>query len=248
MIIAYRTDKGAQRQNNQDAVGAYYNQNNIPLMLVADGVASNPGSQQASQLVIHFLGEAWQLTTLTLLDEIKDWLDKTIAQANETVIEVGQNHQATANMATTIVLAVVVGNQLLVANAGDSKAYYVRDQRLTQLSFDHTLRNELARQDGKDYDAKLPEANSITRYVGVNNQIDLEYHQHQLEKNDIIFLTSDGLPKALTDHEMAAIISSNQPLQERVDELIDEANRRDASDNITALIAMSDQAASDRKD
>ncbi|MDF7626974.1 protein phosphatase 2C domain-containing protein [Lactobacillaceae bacterium L1_55_11] len=235
--IAYQTDIGTQRKDNQDQVGAFYNQQNLPLVMVADGVASNAGSRLASQMAIEKLGEAWQDSSLDDDEAIENWIYDQVDWVNQLVLRAAESGQPSeSQMATTLVLGVVTGQRLLVANVGDSKAYIWRDGQLQQVSFDHTLKNELARQNGQHYDDDLPNANSLTRYLGVDDRVNLEMHWYPFLPADILFLTSDGLPKALSLTEMSEIIGQKRPLPELVKALINAANQHAASDNVTALL------------
>lgn len=242
MQIAYQTNSGPQRTDNQDAVGFFYNEANLPLMMIADGVASNPGSQQASQIVIEFLGDAWRRSNFTGFDEIHSWLLVYVDLANQEVIKAARENPANAQMATTLVLAVIMGRDLLVANAGDSKAFLVQNQQFQQISFDHNLRNELSRKSGGKYGQSLPEGDSLTRYLGVNNQADLEFYHSRLLPGSVLFLTSDGLPKVLSHHQLSEMILAPQPVTQRVKTIIEAAIKLDASDNITAIIAADEQS------
>lgn len=242
MQIAYQTSAGPLRTDNQDAVGVFYNTKKAPLMMVADGVTSNPGSQQASQVVIRYLGAHWEISHFDDLKQVQAWLVSQVHLANQAVIETGRHQPGATQMATTLVLAVVIDHQLLIANAGDSKAYILHNHELSQLSFDHNLRNELSREQGKVYDDSLPQGNSLTRYLGVNDQVDLEFNYGNFFLEDVLFLTSDGLSKVLSDDDIVNIIEQSHSAAQRVEDLMAAAVKLNVSDNITALIALDDES------
>ncbi|CAK1250782.1 Serine/threonine protein phosphatase PrpC (PTC1) [Fructobacillus tropaeoli] len=249
MAIAYISEKGPTRVDNQDAVGAFYNQSGEALVIVADGVASNPGSKQASQIVVETLGSAWQKKNMTDPESVKDWLVHQAALANRAILLAGQKNPRVNNMATTVVLAACLPGKILVANAGDSRAYLLRGKSAELLTFDHTLRNEIKRDSGQIYDENLPEANSLTRYLGVNQKVDLEWTTFVPKKDDWLYLTSDGLAKVLSIEDQVKLLQpgrhrpGNEPplgsvldLTERIRALMKAANARQAPDNITALL------------
>ncbi|GAP02753.1 protein serine/threonine phosphatase PrpC,regulation of stationary phase [Fructobacillus pseudoficulneus] len=249
MAIAYISDKGPKRADNQDAVGAYYNQSGEALVLVADGVASNPGSKQASQMVVETLGQAWEKRDMKDQDSVKDWLVHQADLANNAILLAGKKNPVVHEMATTLVLAVCLPGEILIANAGDSRAYLLRDKKAKLLTFDHTVRNELKRNSGQIYDESLPEANSLTRYLGVNQKVGLEWTTFTPKEGDWLYLTSDGLSKVLDIDDQVALLQpgmkrpGNLPplgsvldLTERIRALIRAAVARHAPDNITALL------------
>ncbi|WP_061993426.1 PP2C family protein-serine/threonine phosphatase, partial [Fructobacillus ficulneus] len=210
MAIAYISEKGPLRADNQDAVGAFYNQSGEALVIVADGVASNPGSKQASQIVVETLGKAWQKKNMNDAESVKNWLVHQAELANKAILLAGQKNPNINSMATTVVLAACLVDTILVANAGDSRAYLLRDKQAQLLTFDHTLRNELERRSGQVYDEKLPEANSLTRYLGVNHRVDLEWTTFQPQDGDWLYLTSDGLSKVLSIEDQVGLVQPGQ--------------------------------------
>lgn len=189
MAIAYQSDKGPKRSDNQDAVGAFYNRSGDPLVLVADGVASQKGSKKAAQLVIQTLGRAWEQVTFSEDERVKEWLIHQADLANQAILLVGEHDEGRSQMATTLVVAVCLPNRILVANAGDSRAYLLRRHEAKQLTFDHTLKNELERQSGQRVSENIPEGDSLTRYLGVNRQVDLEWTVVTPQVGDWLYLT-----------------------------------------------------------
>ncbi|CAK1226658.1 Serine/threonine protein phosphatase PrpC (PTC1) [Fructobacillus fructosus] len=249
MAIAYQSDKGPKRSDNQDAVGAFYNRSGDPLVLVADGVASQKGSKKAAQLVIQTLGRAWEQVTFSEDERVKEWLIHQADLANQAILLVGEHDEGRSQMATTLVVAVCLPNRILVANAGDSRAYLLRRHEAKQLTFDHTLKNELERQSGQRVSENIPEGDSLTRYLGVNRQVDLEWTVVTPQVGDWLYLTSDGLSKVLTLDEQLQILQpgirrpGNQPAlgsaldtAERLAALTKAAIMRSVPDNVTSLL------------
>lgn len=249
MAIAYQSDKGPERPENQDAVGAFYNRAGDPLVMVADGVASQEGSKKAAQLVVQTMGRAWEQVTISDEETVKQWLIQQSDLANQAILLVGQHDGEKSQMATTLVLAVCLSNRVLVANAGDSRAYLLRHGQARQLTFDHTLKNELERRSGQQVASDIPEGDSLTRYLGVNRKVDLEWTVFTPEEGDWLYLTSDGLSKVLSLDEQLAIIRpgvrrpGNNPamgsvldIAERLSALTKAAITRKVSDNVTSLL------------
>ncbi|MFC4760306.1 PP2C family protein-serine/threonine phosphatase [Fructobacillus durionis] len=258
MAIAYQSDKGPVRPDNQDAVGAFYNRAGDPLVMVADGVGSQKGSKKAAQMVVMALGRAWEQVAINDEQKVKEWLIHQADLANQSILLVGQHDQGISQMATTIVLAVCLHGKVLVANAGDSRAYLLRKGQARLLTFDHTLKNELERQSGELVDTDLPDADSLTRYFGVNKEVDLEWTTVTPEKGDWLYLTSDGFGKVLSIKEQMDFIQpgerrpGNNPIlgsvldiSERLSVLTTAAIARHVPDNVTALL-VTDMAKSEQ--
>ncbi len=176
MVIAYHTDPGAKRPDNQDYVGAFTNSFGRTMVIVADGVTSNEGGEVASAMTVEHFGHAWESSQLETIVPTIEWLKNQTIIENQTILEAGQRFEELSEMATTLVLAVLFDDQIVVANLGDSKAFLLHGDELTQLSFDHTLKNEMIRSGALSAEgaSNLPNARSVTRFLGVDQHAMLE--------------------------------------------------------------------------
>ncbi|MCO6183425.1 protein phosphatase 2C domain-containing protein [Leuconostoc fallax] len=239
MEVAYLTDPGNRRGDNEDYVGAFQNQSGLWMLIVADGVTSNEGGEVASAMAVEHFGNAWESTSIEMMKATVDWLKNRAQLENDAMLQAGERFRDLSQMATTLIIAVIFNQQLLLANLGDSKAFRLHDNQLTQLSFDHSLKNELLRT-GRITKAdaeQLPNANSLTRYLGVDTRVDLEISQHEFLPSNILLLTSDGITKVLTKDDIKATLSQyDLTLEERANALVQQANDNDVPDNVTALL------------
>jgi PPM family protein phosphatase len=78
--------------------------------------------------------------------------------------------------------------------------------------------------------------NIVTRALGIEDEIDLEVHDHEALVGDIFLLCSDGLTDMLDDAAIAAHLGAGKPLEETVSVLVDAANEAGGRDNISALL------------
>ena len=126
---------------------------------------------------------------------------------------------------------------------GDSRAYLLRDGKLTQVTKDHSYVQEqvdagyLTPEQARTH----PYSNVITRCVGANADVMPDVYVGSVREGDLFLLASDGLTGMLEDPQLAEIMKSGREPQEQVDALIDDANRHGGLDNITAIMVRIDQ-------
>lgn len=238
MQIAFHTDSGVKRNENQDYVGAFTNQKGNVMVMVADGVTSTEGGEVASAMAVEHFGHAWGKTTIETIKPSIAWIKETVAFENDVIIEAGQRFDDLKTMATTLVLAILFDEQVVIGNLGDSKAFLLHHNSLKQISFDHNLKNELVRTGtvSQKQAENIPNANSVTRFLGVDRHADIEIGQHKFSDEDMLFLTSDGITKVLNKTTIKQIMRTATTLDLRAHELIRSANNNGAPDNVTALL------------
>ncbi|NVY96965.1 Stp1/IreP family PP2C-type Ser/Thr phosphatase [Lactobacillus sp. DCY120] len=238
MQVAFQTDIGRQRQNNQDYVQAYSNQAGATLAVVADGMGGHRGGDVASKMVVEHLGSAFEQTQMADIETITHWAKELLLVENRRVIKASQEQLDLKGMGTTLVAAVVVEPDLLVLNVGDSRCYLFREQQLQQLSFDHSLVNELlvagaiTPLEAKNY----PNKNIITQSLGVSSGLEPTAKRLTLESQDQVLLCSDGLTNMVSETKIAEILAQPLTTQAKCDLLVKCANQAGGLDNITVLI------------
>ena len=140
-------------------------------------------------------------------------------------------------MGTTVVACTCLGDDMLVANVGDSRAYICADV-IQQISVDHSLVEEMVQMGGLDRNKARnhPDKNIITRAIGARNFVDVDLFRVRLEKEDTILLCSDGMSNMVDDDTMRDIIVSDGTLKERAHRLVDLANENGGRDNISVIL------------
>ena len=236
MRVYSATDVGQKRKMNQDYVFVSENPvGNLPnLFVVADGMGGHNAGDYASSHAVQ-----------TLVDEIRRDADfnpikvirHAIETANTEILERSRREEHLRGMGTTIVVCTVVGHYAYVANVGDSRLYLVRD-RIRQVTRDHSYVEELVslgrlERGSKDYKDKK---NIITRAVGTEDKLLVDFFEVGLEPGDYILMCSDGLSNMLEDAEMEEIIGSDLELQEKAEKLITVANDNGGKDNIAVVL------------
>lgn len=234
-----RSDIGLVRDNNED-VWAILPEHKA--YLLADGMGGHAAGEIAAQKAIDVLTALIKKNFSTkkkvgLKDTLKR-LDFLIRQTNAAVHEKAQSDKEFKGMGTTLCCAYFHDEGLVYAHVGDSRIYRLHDDRLTQLTQDHSLVTELielgelnARQaKGCDY------KNVITRAIGTGFSVNPTVANCDLALGDQILMCSDGLSDMLTLIEIETILLNSLTLDKAVSTLIEKAKDRGGNDNITIIL------------
>lgn len=230
------TDIGMRRSMNQDAMfTSEIPVGNLPnLFLVADGMGGHNAGEYASshavETIVAVAGESKET-------EIAGILDEAIRKANQVLIEKAREDASMRGMGTTIVAAVIKENKLFVANVGDSRLYIV-NQEMKQITRDHSLVEEMVRLGGLDKETarEHPDKNIITRAVGAEPNIEIDFFEAVLNEQDEVLLCSDGLTNMIEDEDIRRIMKSQRDIAEQVEKLVETANANGGKDNITVVV------------
>jgi len=220
------TDTGRVRTANQDYVYASVEPvGSLPnLFVVADGMGGHQAGDYASRYIVENLVSYLQYTENS---QIVPLLREGILKVNTMLYQESKEKPELSGMGTTLVAAVADENTLYVANVGDSRLYLVRD-RIRQVTRDHSYVEELVslgrlERGSKDYKDKK---NIITRAVGTEDKLLVDFFEVGLEPGDFILMCSDGLSNMLEDVEM----------EEKAEKLITVANDNGGKDNIAVVL------------
>lgn len=241
LIVRYAglTDPGRVRQANEDNWTVDPEQG---LFIVADGMGGEFAGALASKAVVATLpGLVRQyLGTLDGLPRgrARRRMTKAIATLSMQVRQKTQNEPGLAGMGSTVVCALVRGDQVLLAHMGDSRAYRLRAGQLKQLTKDHTLIRLLL--DSGDITRKEvathPACGRLTRNVGMEGEPLPQTRVLNLRPGDLLLLCTDGLTGMLSDRQIFSILEEHTPLEARCRRLVDASNERGGKDNVTVLL------------
>ena len=230
------TDTGRVRTANQDYVYASVEPvGSLPnLFVVADGRGGHQAGDYATRYIVENLETYLQYTEKS---QIVPLLREGILKVNTQLYQESKENPELSGMGTTLVAAVADENTLYVANVGDSRLYLVRD-RIRQVTKDHSYVEELVslgrlERGSKDYKDKK---NIITRAVGTEDKLLVDFFEVGLEPGDFILMCSDGLSNMLEDVEMEEIVGSDLELEEKAEKLITVANDNGGKDNIAVVL------------
>ena len=233
-----QTDVGLKRNNNQDFV--YASNHNVGtlagLLIVADGMGGQAAGDLASRLCVETMVDSIQASSRTGAVRV---LSEAIRTANAAVTSRAASDPALDGMGTTLVAAVPENGSLIIANVGDSRMYLIDDDRIDQITHDHSLVEEMVRA-GKlkrEQARNHPKKNIITRAIGEPGDPEIDFFDVALNRGDIALLCSDGLSNMVEDEQIFRIVRNSGSLQEAGGKLVDAANRAGGRDNISVVLA-----------
>ncbi len=239
MKYSLKTNRG-KRKDNQDCTGVFFNEENILLAILCDGLGGHQAGDIASEMAVSQIGNAWEQTTFTNSDlyMIQKWLQDKINQENSRIFEAASAYADLEGMGTTLVASVVLKEHVLFANVGDSRAYVYKDAAICLVTEDHSFVSELKRQgELTDDEAKNHSIqNALTRSLGVKGLIDVDFFQVDTQSIEHVLLNSDGLSNVVSEEVMVEIFKQTNTLDEKTDQLIEAALQNNASDNITVNV------------
>ncbi len=242
------TDKGRQREGNEDAVYPHTDSSTFPfqpdptrvtymgqILVVADGVGGGGAGSEASRWVRRVVVERYY-------DAPADGhpghnLQQAVLQANAALYQYIQSTGA-RDAGSTIVAAVIYGDILYVASVGDSRAYIFRNGQIDRITRDHTLAQQKYDM-GQITLQQLetdPDRSVLIRSMGAHPTVAVDLNQRRLSPGDVVLLCSDGLTDVVRDEEIAGIVHKYPP-RRAAQELIKLANKRGGPDNISVVIA-----------
>ena len=238
-----RTDIGKKRKSNQDAVAGQLISPALAWSVVCDGMGGNNGGDIASNIAVEEISKYMSelLKDKKNSEEIKRLMEYAIECANAEVFSKSRQDDTLRGMGTTVVLAIVSNMKLQIFHAGDSRAYVIGKRGIKQISVDHSMVQEMV--DSGEITAtearNHAQKNIITRALGVDDNIKLDYNEMHLENGDILMLCTDGLSNHLEDYEIYKFFCKYN-LDKIPKILIDECNARGGNDNITVSIIKCD--------
>ncbi|MDD6432054.1 MAG: Stp1/IreP family PP2C-type Ser/Thr phosphatase [Lactobacillaceae bacterium] len=242
MKVAYQTDIGRQRSQNQDRVAQYVDQNGNHLVVIADGIGGNQSGDVAAEMTIKRLGHHFKMDGPTEPLEAIRWFAREVQIINDQILKKSKENIAYQGMGTTLVAAIIFKKTLVVANIGDSRGYLLHRSTLTQVTIDHSLVNELViNGDITEEEAlKLPQSNIITRAIGISKDAQIEVNRFDFNPGDQLLMCSDGLFKTVAKRDMVEVLRQPISLKAKCAQLVDMANSAGGPDNITVLIGIND--------
>lgn len=235
LAVSALSDVGCVRTNNEDSFGFL---EELGLFVLCDGMGGMASGEVASSRAVATILQTFG-DSASSGAPVSTRLLHAISAANSDVWENAKAPQH-KGMGTTAVVAVRDGNELIIGNVGDSRAYIVQDDNCVQLTVDHSYLNELIRSGA----VAIENVNSIdlqgmesvvTRAVGVAAEVEPDFFSVDLRAGTAVLLATDGLTRYLLRDEIAAILQAS-PDQSACHNLIAVAKGRGGQDNITCIL------------
>jgi protein phosphatase len=235
VYVKCKTDKGKIRKSNEDYVITLKSKR-YWLFIVADGMGGANAGEVASKIaaltVRNFIFENFD----NYIDKVRLMKD-AIIKSNEEVYKQSLKSESYNGMGTTVTCCLIDKDNLYIGHVGDSRAYLINSVGIVKITQDHSYVQELIDRGSITEQEALrhPQRNYITRSVGTDKDVQVDTKILRLNDKDIILICSDGLTSYLDGHEIFDIVSIRK--ESAVDYLIQLANERGGSDNISIIIA-----------
>ena len=235
-----QTHPGLLRGNNEDAVTF---DEACGMGVLADGMGGYNAGEVASSMATSFiraelgrwLTEAGQHANSK---EIRRAMDICVHNANLAVFNAALANASYAGMGTTLVVGVFQVGKLMVGHIGDSRCYRMRQQKLVQITKDHSLLQEQldAGLITQEQAATSTHRNLVTRALGIEELVPLEVNEFAVEVGDVYLMCSDGLSDMVDDAGIASVMATDATLDQKARQLVSTANAHGGRDNITVLL------------
>lgn len=233
MIVAAKTHKGLVREKNEDCF--FIDDMTYKLFIVADGM----GGHKAGEIASHEAVERMKKELLPEIseDKIEEVMRLAFDNANSSIYEQASTSEDMEGMGTTLTALYIDGGQLHFAHIGDSRAYFIGDDKLEQITTDHTLVEQLILNGtlSREEAATHPNRNVITKAVGVDKTITMDYFVRNKDFSRVL-LCSDGLTDSLNDGEIFELVSKSETASAAVNLLVEQSNEKGGHDNITVVL------------
>ena len=244
----YLTDPGMVRDHNEDSVIIVKNDEGSYLLAIADGMGGHSAGEVASSIAIGHLGKHFKESfhAMRKLDAV-NWIRDVVDEINTLIFQYEKSHPESKGMGTTLVLAILTKEYLLFGNVGDSSGFLMKDGKLHKVTYDHTLVNLLvsAGELTKEEASVHPKKNVLMKALGASLEIDVDIFDCDMDVSEIL-LSSDGLTGMLTREQIEKVLLTDDSIEEKVTKLIQKANNRGGTDNISVAYLIRDGEGEDK--
>ena len=242
--VGMLTDVGQVRTVDEDSIlvadlsfGVNSKSSNFHLLVVADGMGGHAKGEEASKIALSAISRS-VISELVNDTPFTKLLEQGIQNANQDILDYTTRNPESSGMGTTSVCAIVEGNAVHLANVGDSRAYVISDDEIRRVTKDHSFVQSLVDQ-GEITEAESrehPQKNVITKAVGIGTSIEADTMRLTLDSDESLLLCCDGVIAHLPDDDIHKIIRDSPDPQTACQEIVDMANERGGSDNISLII------------
>ena len=235
------TDKGNVRNQNQDAI--FFTTERLGvlpnLFIIADGMGGHKAGEVASQQAVERFRNYISEATIPTSGNYIEVLHETAKKVNKELYNMAkENPEEMHGMGTTFIACVVERGHIDVVHVGDSRAYIIHNGQIKQITADHTYAEELFRaghiteEDARNH----PRRHHLTRVLGFDFNVKLDPFFHAIEEGASLLLCTDGLSNLVDIDTIANIVSGEGYVEDRARSLVDAANARGGTDNISVVL------------
>jgi serine/threonine protein phosphatase PrpC len=250
MHFGQLSDVGMVRTNNQDSVFSMLSSgtstDELPdfgLFIVADGMGGHQEGERASAITTrivarHVLNEIFNALLSQEMNDpdrppIANILSAAVQEANDSVTE------EIPEGGTTVTTSIILGDLAYIAHVGDSRAYLITEERIEQVTRDHSLVQRLIELDQLTPEEAIehPQRNVLYRAIGQSETLDVDAITRRLPPHSHLLICSDGLWNMVPEETLMDIVTQHPAdPQTACNELVKLANERGGPDNITIIL------------
>ncbi len=239
MEIFSKSDIGLVRHENQDSSAFSVISSDCVWAVICDGMGGANGGKVASSMAVEHITESLNANYRDEMnsEEIADLMISTVEEANALIYHAAMDNSDLAGMGTTCDLVFVRNSTVHVVHVGDSRTYSIRGGKILQLTEDHSVVQEMVRcgELTPDEAQNHPNKNFITRALGVNHEVHIDYIEAEFAYGDVLLICSDGLSNHVPRADMVKTVHENRGVM-LIDTLVEIAKRNGGSDNITVTV------------
>lgn len=238
MLINGNSDIGKVRTANEDGYDFGIFEDGTSWAIVCDGMGGARGGRIASSMAVDMFGDKIRKCYNKLMPvySFENVFLSIITTANVIVNDRSYSDSELQGMGTTIVAAIVKDNNACIAHVGDSRVYKLSADGIMQITKDHSLAQQMldSGQITQEEFENYPKKNIITRALGIDEKVDIDFDFTDLCEGETLLLCSDGLSGLLSDDELLDIYM-NTNFEQLCDKYIEAANAKGGYDNITVV-------------
>jgi serine/threonine protein phosphatase PrpC len=241
MKYGVESDKGRVRELNEDYFNILAGHPNIPLtMMIADGMGGHNSGEIASKMAVECVSNYILKNPDKISSEknIEENIIDVVNRANDAVYTGSLKNVEYSGMGTTMIVSVVLNNKMYIGHVGDSRVYLIREGTIKRLTTDHSYIEELIKNGSltREQAENHPQKHIITRALGCEEIIEVDFYTCELHKNDIFVLCTDGLTNMISEQKIMEVVCRHKDPQQACKELVELANKNGGIDNITVIV------------
>lgn len=240
MEYAALSDKGIIREQNEDFWNIVLDNKGNPIaFIIADGMGGHKAGDVASRMAVEIISQEIcrgfeAINSSTTIG----FLEKAVNLANDEIYKYALLNLNGTGIGTTLTLGLIHSGKITIAHIGDSRFYMIRGGTIQSMTRDHSFVGELVEKGVLDQEEARnhPLRNQITRALGYEKNIEIDFYNIDVKKGDIYLFCTDGLTVKVSSDELLTMLEQEKDLNVILKNMVELANQRGGDDNITAII------------
>ena len=240
MDYAALSDKGIIREQNEDFWNIVLDNKGNPIaFIIADGMGGHKAGDVASRMAVEIISqEIYRGFEAINSSTTIGFLEKAVNLANDEIYKYALLNLNGTGIGTTLTLGLIHSGKITIAHIGDSRFYLIRGGTIQSMTRDHSFVGELVEKGVLDQEEARnhPLRNQITRALGYEKNIEIDFYNIDVKKGDIYLFCTDGLTVKVSSDELLTMLEQEKDLNVILKNMVELANQRGGDDNITAII------------